>query len=140
MIRRPPRSTLFPYTTLFRSGEVQDDLLENSTPVAGLPGRRIARHASRARARTRGVLLRLPRRTGTLPQAFGADVACRTCGSPGRFGRGHPRGGGERAGFARLGRSREDVDQPRPPDPAQHFAAAGPAGYRRGWFGAAWFC
>src|SRR3712207_7871159 len=23
MIRRPPRSTLFPYTTLFRSGEVQ---------------------------------------------------------------------------------------------------------------------
>src|SRR3712207_7766795 len=24
MIRRPPRSTLFPYTTLFRSGEVPD--------------------------------------------------------------------------------------------------------------------
>src|SRR5258708_15815979 len=24
MIRRPPRSTLFPYTTLFRSPEVQD--------------------------------------------------------------------------------------------------------------------
>src|SRR3989442_10942838 len=24
MIRRPPRSTLFPYTTLFRSGEVQE--------------------------------------------------------------------------------------------------------------------
>src|SRR3712207_7117603 len=24
MIRRPPRSTLFPYTTLFRSGLVQD--------------------------------------------------------------------------------------------------------------------
>src|SRR5256885_14011802 len=29
MIRRPPRSTLFPYTTLFRSGRVRDreDLL-----------------------------------------------------------------------------------------------------------------
>src|SRR2546427_9414962 len=28
MIRRPPRSTLFPYTTLFRSGEAPpDDLL-----------------------------------------------------------------------------------------------------------------
>src|SRR2546427_8724544 len=27
MIRRPPRSTLFPYTTLFRSGEEQDALL-----------------------------------------------------------------------------------------------------------------
>src|SRR5688572_31827839 len=25
MIRRPPRSTLFPYTTLFRSGRVHDD-------------------------------------------------------------------------------------------------------------------
>src|SRR3712207_8686499 len=24
MIRRPPRSTLFPYTTLFRSGELQE--------------------------------------------------------------------------------------------------------------------
>src|SRR2546427_6140778 len=31
MIRRPPRSTLFPYTTLFRSGEDQRD---------GQPGRR----------------------------------------------------------------------------------------------------
>src|SRR3712207_7487940 len=26
MIRRPPRSTLFPYTTLFRSGLAADDL------------------------------------------------------------------------------------------------------------------
>src|SRR2546430_15988092 len=31
MIRRPPRSTLFPYTTLFRSGAVRDD-------HAGSPG------------------------------------------------------------------------------------------------------
>src|SRR3712207_7513066 len=28
MIRRPPRSTLFPYTTLFRSGEVASVLLQ----------------------------------------------------------------------------------------------------------------
>src|SRR5256885_13233744 len=28
MIRRPPRSTLFPYTTLFRSGLLAVDLLE----------------------------------------------------------------------------------------------------------------
>src|SRR2546422_7658342 len=27
MIRRPPRSTLFPYTTLFRSGDVLDRLV-----------------------------------------------------------------------------------------------------------------
>src|SRR5256885_3501260 len=26
MIRRPPRSTLFPYTTLFRSGDTEADL------------------------------------------------------------------------------------------------------------------
>src|SRR3712207_8785923 len=39
MIRRPPRSTLFPYTTLFRS---DDDL-----PVAGLPGRGGRRPATR---------------------------------------------------------------------------------------------
>src|SRR2546430_9616746 len=32
MIRRPPRSTLFPYTTLFRSGSVdlRDNILANS--------------------------------------------------------------------------------------------------------------
>src|SRR3712207_9323774 len=28
MIRRPPKSTLFPYTTLFRSGHPAHDLLE----------------------------------------------------------------------------------------------------------------
>src|SRR2546429_4131870 len=49
MIRRPPRSTLFPYTTLFRSssGEfcfgvgrpvlVDDDLLNNADDVTGKP-------------------------------------------------------------------------------------------------------
>src|SRR2546422_5212246 len=29
MIRRPPRSTLFPYTTLFRSGQLLEALLRN---------------------------------------------------------------------------------------------------------------
>src|SRR3712207_8652736 len=28
MIRRPPRSTLFPYTTLFRSGDLRADLAD----------------------------------------------------------------------------------------------------------------
>src|SRR5256885_13711164 len=32
MIRRPPRSTLFPYTTLFRSGK------GNEAPGGGIPG------------------------------------------------------------------------------------------------------
>src|SRR5690348_4359727 len=30
MIRRPPRSTLFPYTTLFRSGKIKDELINAS--------------------------------------------------------------------------------------------------------------
>src|SRR5258708_21221159 len=35
MIRRPPRSTLFPYTTLFRSGIAQYFGLDPILPVAG---------------------------------------------------------------------------------------------------------
>src|SRR3712207_7640890 len=52
MIRRPPRSTLFPYTTLFRSAAHQRhaDRLEvagTRAPVGGVArARRIARHAS----------------------------------------------------------------------------------------------
>src|SRR3712207_8079762 len=42
MIRRPPRSTLFPYTTLFRSGLPQlmgDELLRLSFADEGKPAR-----------------------------------------------------------------------------------------------------
>src|SRR2546430_13923741 len=41
MIRRPPRSTLFPYTTLFRSPvEFRDDVADLETRlVRGAPGR-----------------------------------------------------------------------------------------------------
>src|SRR3712207_7773708 len=45
MIRRPPRSTLFPYTTLFRSVNVVDALiceLLNLTPVRPLERRETA--------------------------------------------------------------------------------------------------
>src|SRR3712207_8485114 len=40
MIRRPPRSTLFPYTTLFRSSSCPARL--GSTPGAGLQNTRLA--------------------------------------------------------------------------------------------------
>src|SRR5438046_4277469 len=40
MIRRPPRSTLFPYTTLFRSYAQQNGLDASRTWVALLPGSR----------------------------------------------------------------------------------------------------
>src|SRR2546422_2058449 len=43
MIRRPPRSTLFPYTTLFRSRRVQDDALDSvpAAPPQQLPHQRV---------------------------------------------------------------------------------------------------
>src|SRR3712207_8571240 len=45
MIRRPPRSTLFPYTTLFRSGREREEPLRGGSPeahrlLAGLGWRR----------------------------------------------------------------------------------------------------
>src|SRR5574342_1245481 len=36
MIRRPPRSTLFPYTTLFRSSGLRDSAVTNSELAATL--------------------------------------------------------------------------------------------------------
>src|SRR5438876_1992807 len=36
MIRRPPRSTLFPYTTLFRSGRFVDDALDRRGSISDL--------------------------------------------------------------------------------------------------------
>src|SRR5258707_9181504 len=41
MIRRPPRSTLFPYTTLFRSHDIED-----ASDCAGVWQRRPARRAA----------------------------------------------------------------------------------------------
>src|SRR5260370_14952767 len=38
MIRRPPRSTLFPYTTLFRSGEIRGESLTLKGLVISLDG------------------------------------------------------------------------------------------------------
>src|SRR5258707_9421743 len=35
MIRRPPRSTLFPYTTLFRSWRISNALPASSVPLDG---------------------------------------------------------------------------------------------------------
>src|SRR3712207_8660321 len=36
MIRRPPRSTLFPYTTLFRSDEFFEELFDDPLTIARL--------------------------------------------------------------------------------------------------------
>src|SRR3712207_6889575 len=62
MIRRPPRSTLFPYTTLFRSHrgpEPRGGAVPPPAPALGAPGRPAAplpdpdRHAARAGAGVR---------------------------------------------------------------------------------------
>src|SRR2546427_13242630 len=42
MIRRPPRSTLFPYTTLFRSRDVTTDRADGHVERPGAPGQRVA--------------------------------------------------------------------------------------------------
>src|SRR3712207_9422518 len=59
MIRRPPRSTLFPYTTLFRSGV---DVMLSETNIRGTPSDRASwlRHTLEQyeAARSRGVPLR----------------------------------------------------------------------------------
>src|SRR2546426_8123812 len=50
MIRRPPRSTLFPYTTLFRSG--RDPLVARSAVDAVLPDVRGRCHRGQNRVRS----------------------------------------------------------------------------------------
>src|SRR5437868_13350631 len=48
MLRRPPRSTLFPYTTLFRSGPclLAGRACSRTTGATGLAPERIAEHRS----------------------------------------------------------------------------------------------
>src|SRR5438445_5146988 len=56
MIRRPPRSTLFPYTTLFRSWNKQPPLrpvnVKTSQECTGNTALRILRHGSGRRMRS----------------------------------------------------------------------------------------
>src|SRR3712207_8012692 len=71
MIRRPPRSTLFPYTTLFRSDLLPGDLIEHPLPqglVVGdepVPALRavgqLVHRRVEVEADQRGLLLRLAR-------------------------------------------------------------------------------
>src|SRR2546425_3793948 len=66
MIRRPPRSTLFPYTTLFRSRIRRPA----EGPVSGYPG-----HAGRATGRVGPGLLRSEEHTSELQSL--AYLVCR---------------------------------------------------------------
>src|SRR2546422_7732475 len=55
MIRRPPRSTLFPYTTLFRSCRFENESLPPATLLSGL--QRFLQAHSRGRKHIRRGLL-----------------------------------------------------------------------------------
>src|SRR2546430_11332997 len=52
MIRRPPRSTLFPYTTLFRSELLERAVVHRDTAAAGLQV-----HARRRKLATAGTVV-----------------------------------------------------------------------------------
>src|SRR3712207_9539087 len=58
MIRRPPRSTLFPYTTLFRSGDQRVRALARRVEPLDAPGG--GRHRHRRRRRVRQAVDLLP--------------------------------------------------------------------------------
>src|SRR3989442_2444167 len=107
MIRRPPRSTLFPYTTLFRSGA------GGREPRAIAPGGvgALTPDAGRAPGR-RAIVRRIPRATlEGLPgaDARGRRAAGRRAPAPGPHGRGgrHPHPGSRRAQRARPAHSRD---------------------------------
>src|SRR3712207_8143699 len=65
MIRRPPRSTLFPYTTLFRSGTARAGSPRGGAAVHGGPLRGDPRERPAGRPRRRGAgVRRAVRRAG----------------------------------------------------------------------------
>src|SRR3712207_6994950 len=64
MIRRPPRSTLFPYTTLFRSAEQEDGCLEaHRSPRPSARSQSPSVETSRWRTRARRSAARSSRRS-----------------------------------------------------------------------------
>src|SRR2546427_12134734 len=111
MIRRPPRSTLFPYTTLFRSLDLE---IEEGTPMVGAPDRirdgLIDRHrhglrrridliaaVNRERLASHGLTSTLPGRSSTHPAGREAGEELRV----------EPH---EYLGFRVVGRGRDGAD------------------------------
>src|SRR2546430_10677894 len=73
MIRRPPRSTLFPYTTLFRSVVVGVNEYADDQAIPSVPAPDYS--ALAAAQRRRVAQLRGKRKTGAVKSALGALVA-----------------------------------------------------------------
>src|SRR5690349_22382866 len=75
MIRRPPRSTLFPYTTLFRSDAGSHRGFRATPPAQGEPDRAAAFHAGALRRQARGAEGRSEEHTSELQSR--RDLVCR---------------------------------------------------------------
>src|SRR5256884_9084247 len=65
MIRRPPRSTLFPYTTLFAAQELEEFLMP--VPTLALPNDLAVQHAQRREQGRRPVALIVVRHRAASP-------------------------------------------------------------------------
>src|SRR2546428_7308447 len=94
MIRRPPRSTLFPYTTLFRSllgrragrrsrlaahrQEAQVDAAKTLGVGVGEPGRRSEEHTSELQSRSDLVCRLLLEKKNKSIQPYAAELALTT--------------------------------------------------------------
>src|SRR5438132_10268415 len=81
MIRRPPRSTLFPYTTLFRSRTVVTDFLEHAArqrrDVTAREQRGGAAHRELVRARDRDLQAEARSEEHTSELQSHSDLVCR---------------------------------------------------------------
>src|SRR5258707_7613345 len=99
MIRRPPRSTLFPYTTLFRSGidrlrarlhgrqtvfSGQSGVGKSSLLNAVQPGLRSEEHTSELQSRPYLVCRLLPENKSSIPLASVEDTVMKSLSSVSR--------------------------------------------------------
>src|SRR5258708_18265094 len=82
MIRRPPRSTLFPYTTLFRSSGVDapDEIRRNKPDLLFLDVQRSEEHTSELQSPDHLVCRLLLEKKKTLPKR-NCGPACHRCDS-----------------------------------------------------------
>src|SRR2546421_2967122 len=97
MIRRPPRSTLFPYTTLFRSHPVKSAVRPSSWYLTNGPATRSEEHTSELQSRSDLVCRLLlekkkaPSQVSIMGHRIGLPSTRFMKQSPGRIDRAHAR-------------------------------------------------